>query len=158
MCILGSQAYFLVPALCNMMKHLCSYHIFHGELERCFVTLHCCGGGWWCPHPSSLLLPEFPFDGSSQSLSTRWAWRLVLIRMSMPHFRAGHLFYALSLPLCWPNGEDFKDWEEGRAIRGNEPGSPSNSVEHSLPGVLHGTSTGMRINFCCIKPQEFYSC
>ena len=39
-CILGSQEHLSVPALYYMMKHVCSFHIFHGELERCFVTLH----------------------------------------------------------------------------------------------------------------------
>ena len=39
-CILGSQAYLSVPALYYMMKNICSFRIFHGTLERCFVTLH----------------------------------------------------------------------------------------------------------------------
>ena len=91
-CILGSQEHLSVLALYYIMKHVCSFHIFHGELERCFVTLH-----HW--HPRSYLL-GFLIDSTSQSLCTRWSSRLVLIRVNRLHLRTWHLFHMLSLLFC----------------------------------------------------------
>ena len=90
-CILGSQEHLSVLALYYMMKHVCSFHIFHGELERCFVTLH-----HW--HPRSYLL-GFLIDSTSQSLCTRWSSRLVLIRVNRLHLRTWHLH--LEQDLLW---------------------------------------------------------
>ena len=101
--ILGSQVYFFVPALYYMMKCICSFHIFHGELERCFVTLHHCDGGCWCWHARSPLLLGFPIWWHFSILCTRWSSRLVLNGVNMPHLGVWHLLHALSLFLCWPN-------------------------------------------------------
>ena len=46
----------------------------------------------------------------------------------------------------------------GHCIRRNEPGSPSDCMEQSFTAALRGTGAGVRINLCCIKPLEFYSC
>lgn len=128
-CILGSQAYFLFLALYYMIKHICSLHIFHERLERCFVIHHFHAGGSWCTPTSNV---------PSSSWVPNW-WHFL-----MPAHPWGTEGDASSLLLCWPNGEDPKDLEEGETMRRKEPGSLNGCME--LYCNLHGIETGMRIN------------